>query len=111
MFNFVQISVPVYVRQQMENLAAENAALNSKLAALTKFQGLTVVDNGDGVYEVVKEVPQTGDYTDPIKFEAGMSVKTGLWYYTDDPELPMEAIADGVPAEFGDAQFFDGIPA
>ncbi len=52
-----------------------------------------------------------GDYLHPIAYDEGMAIETGKWYYTDDPELPREAIASGIPASFDDAEFFDIIAA
>lgn len=52
-----------------------------------------------------------GDYLHPIAYEQGAAVEAGKWYYTDDPELPREAIASGIPASFDDAEFFDIIAA
>lgn len=52
-----------------------------------------------------------GDYLHPIAYEQGAAVEAGKWYYTDDPELPREAIASGIPASFDDRDFFDIVSA
>lgn len=52
MFRFEQILVPVYIRQQMENLVAENAELRQQVAeqadALIELAGIyeEAIDNG-----------------------------------------------------------------
>lgn len=83
------------------------ADLNSKLDAIMRYQGLTVRQTADGVYEVIKNTPQSGDYLDPIPWQPGDAVTAGLWYYTEDKELPHEAIQSGVPADFYDHTYFD----
>ncbi len=83
------------------------ADLNSKLDAIMRYQGLTVRQIADGVYEVIKHTPQTGGYLNPIPWQPGDAVTAGLWYYMDDKELPHEAIQSGVPADFYDHTYFD----
>ena len=83
------------------------ADINARLDAVLKYQGLTVRQTADGVYEVIKETPRPGDYLDPIQWQAGDSVTAGLWYYTDDKILPHEAIQSGVPSDFYDHTYFD----
>ncbi len=83
------------------------ADLTAQLNAIMRYQGLTVWRTVAGVYEVIKDIPQSGDYLDPIPWRPGDSVKAGLWYYTDDKALPHEAIADGYPAAFRDSAYFD----
>lgn len=51
--------------------------------------------------------PDLGDYLHPIHYEVGMSVEKGKWYFTDDPELPHEAIENGVSEGFYDRGYFD----
>lgn len=58
--------------------------------------------------EIPKEEEEngpTGTYIDPFRYETGMAVTTGLWY-TDGDNI-WEAIADGVPSGFDDAEYFD----
>lgn len=83
------------------------ADIIAKLDAIMRYQGLNVQQTAPGVYEVIKDIPQTGDYIDPIPWRPGDSVKVGLWYYADDKALPHEAIADGYPANFRDKAYFD----
>lgn len=49
MFNFVQISVPVYIRQMMENLAAENEQLRQQVAeqADALIELAAIIEEGD----------------------------------------------------------------
>lgn len=49
MFNFVQISVPVYIRQMMENLAAENEQLRQQVAeqADALIELVAIIEEGD----------------------------------------------------------------
>lgn len=104
-----------------ENLLAKNgiesdrkpdkvAELTAKLDALMEYQWLTVRMVSKGVYEVVKEEKPDGDYTRPIQIpENGIEVEQGKWYYTDDPELPHEALQDAfvTPDDFNDKTWFD----
>ena len=83
------------------------ADLNARLDAILKYQGLTVRQTADGVYEVIKETPRPGDYLNPIPWQPGDSVTAGLWYYAEDKTLPHEAIRDGVPSGFYDHTYFD----
>ncbi len=83
------------------------ADVNAKLDAIMQYQGLTVRQTAPGVYEVIKDVTQTGDYLDPIPWRPGDAVTAGLWYYAADKSLPHEAIASGYPATFRDAAYFD----
>lgn len=86
---------------------SEMEALAAKLEAVLRFQGLTVRQTAPGVYEVIKDIPQTGDYLDPIPWQPGDSVTSGRWYYAEDKELPHEAIQSGVPESFRDPEYFD----
>jgi len=86
---------------------AEMEALEAKLEAVLRYQGLTVREAAPGVYEVIKDVPQTGGYLDPIAWQPGDAVTAGLWYYTENKELPHEAIQSGVPESFRDPVYFD----
>lgn len=69
-------------------------------------------DSAIGWQEVVDPnyVPShEGTYIDPIIYTEGMSVVTGL-FYTDGEDI-WEAIKDGIPANFSDAEYFDIIAA
>ena len=95
---------PIGVEKELDRIRID---LNAKLDAIMRYQGLTVRQTDAGVYEVIKDIPQTGDYLDPIPWRPGDSVKAGLWYYADDKALPHEATADGYPATFHDPAYFD----
>lgn len=67
-------------------------------------------NEGMFVWEFVKdeETPTENDGTDylkPITYSVGMTVHTGLWY-TDGDDI-WEAIADGIPTDFTDKDYFD----
>lgn len=79
--------------------------INIKVEALMEYLGVQGHWNGK-VFKVDKTVPEIGDYTKPIKWKPGEPVIAGKWYYTDDKDLPHEAIAAGVPLNFNDAKFF-----
>lgn len=83
------------------------ADVNAKLDAILKYRGLTVRQTAPGVYEVIKTTPRPGDYLNPITWQIGDSVTAGLWYCTEDPALPHEAIRDGVPSGFYDRTYFN----
>lgn len=85
------------------------ADLEAQNAALMQYMGVLVKRINSGAFEVVKDMPQTGDYTDPIHWGAGTNIIKGLWYYLDDKELPHEAIASGAPSGFYDTAYFDFI--
>lgn len=76
---------------------------------------LTYKNTGSIVWEYVPDEDykptESGDYIDPIQWASGMSVKNGKWYYEADKDLPHEAIANGVPADFYDTNFFDFVEA
>lgn len=61
----------------------------------------------DGVGKVVEGTQPAGDYLNPIPYTNGMAVEVGKFYYTDDKDLPHEAIMSGVPAGFNDKEYFD----
>lgn len=61
----------------------------------------------DGVGKVVEGTQPAGDYLNPIPYINGMAVEVGKFYYTDDKDLPHEAMRDGVPADFNDKEYFD----
>lgn len=48
---------------------------------------------------------QSGTYIDPITYVIGMTVTNGLWY-TDGNDI-WECIADGMPTDFNDKEYFD----
>lgn len=50
---------------------------------------------------------EDGSYGKPFKYEQGMAVEAGFWYWLDDKLLPHEAIASGTPADFYDREYFD----
>lgn len=98
--------VPNYL-EEPQTFAGKIDKLKAENSALMEYLGVTVRPIGDGVYEVVKEDPGTGDYTNPIKYEQGMSITKYLWYYLDDKDIPHEAIKEGVPFSFYDRNYFD----
>lgn len=61
-------------------------------------QGYALNRIGDGVYEFVKTDTghPLGDYLNPIYWD-GQSVERGLFYYTEDKDLPAEAKLSGIP--------------
>lgn len=61
----------------------------------------------DGVGKVVEGTQPAGDYLNPIPYTNGMTVEVGKFYYTDDKDLPHEAMRNGVPAGFNDKEYFD----
>lgn len=89
------------------------AELEAQVEVLTNYMGVSVVDKGNGVYEVVKKEEETtaGDYLNPIYYVMGMSVDEGNFYYNDEwgRELPREAINTGTPLSFNDKNYFDWI--
>ena len=88
------------LEEQLENqVALTNAIIDS--------MGVSAHDLGGGVFEVIKPNPQTGEYTDPILWHGGDEVVSGYWYYTDDKDLPHEAIKSGIPSGWYDKDFFD----
>lgn len=94
--------------------AEQIAEINAKIDGLITFMGVSVQDNGNGVYKVVKpadEETTAGDYLNPIYYVMGMSVDEGNFYYTDEwgRELPREAIDTGTPLSFNDKRYFDWI--
>lgn len=91
---------------ELELIRAKNAEMTTKLDILMEFMGVHGKWNGD-VFQVVKQNPETGDYTDPIRWAVGDEVTSGLWYYDEDKDLPHEAIANGTPLNFYDKQYFD----
>lgn len=103
-----------YSGDHMENLigvSAKEAALNARIAELERIvEALTYTLNrvNERVTEVIKtedsQMP-AGDYINPIKYVAGMDVEQGKWYYDTDLQLPKEAIKDGVPASYDDAEY------
>lgn len=50
---------------------------------------------------------EDGSYMRPFKYEQGMDVEAGFWYWLGDKQLPHEAIASGTPTDFYDRDFFD----
>ncbi len=82
------------------------AELTAKVDALSEYHGLKGIWNGQA-FEVVKDTPASGDYTDPIKWNPGDAITAGLWYYDDDKDLPHEAIKTGTPGTFYDRVCFD----
>ena len=62
--------------------------------------GYKVNQIGDGVFELIKDETSApvGDYLNPIPFESGMTITTGLWY-TDGSDI-WDASIDGVAEEF-----------
>lgn len=82
--------------------------LKSRLDSLMSYTGLTGHWEGSA-FIVEKAQVATGDYLDPILWSPGDSITTGLWYYTDDKDLPHEAIVSGTPFDFNDRNFFDDI--
>lgn len=79
------------------------AELEGQVKSLFKYQGLTAVETGQGVYAIVKEEKPIGDYTHPIPYEAGMTVEAGKFYTVGDDVW--EALRDGAPEYFGDSYF------
>ena len=92
---------------QLEKLEEQLKRQSALTNAIVEYMGVSVRDLGGGVFEVIKPVPQTGDYTDPILWREGDEVASGCWYYTDDRELPHEAIKPGIPSGWYDKDFFD----
>lgn len=78
--------------------------VEEKLDALMEYMGVKGVWNGN-VFEVVKADMPTGDYTNPIQWVDGMAVTAGLFYWFDDYDYRLEALADGVPASWGAEPF------
>lgn len=119
----------IYMRMQlaeqralfMQNQNAELMAMVQEqakiLSAIGEKIGYDVVlthttEAGSEVYEYEKndEQAESGDYTNPIKWE-GQEVTEGLWYWIDEEDagrdLPHEAISTGCPASFYDKNYFD----
>lgn len=74
--------------------------------------GYELVNTSAGVYEFVKktEPEETGTFLNPILW-VGQAVEIGKWYFTVDKDLPHEAVAQGIPNDFYDRQFFDYVEA
>ncbi len=82
--------------------------IEDKVNALMQYMGLRGRWNGS-VFEVVKSEMGSGDYTNPIRWTPGIFVEVGKWYYTDDKDLPHEALGSGTPVDFNDRAWFDYI--
>lgn len=103
-----QDKAAVVLEAAIAKAESEKDAIRSEYNELISKIGYHFVQNGN-VIEVVKDETQVEndgtDYLKPISFEAGMTVKTGLWY--TDGENIWEAISDGVPVDFNDTDYFD----
>lgn len=95
--------------EELTRVEEGNKSLEERLEALEqKVNEFTYIEGalGDGVIEIVKkEQMSAGDYTNPIKYESGMSVEQGKWYYLNDKDLPREAIKSGKPSGFEDGAY------
>lgn len=86
--------------------------LNAKLDMLIKYQELMLKQIDDKQFEVVKDAPASGDYTDPILFVPPMNVEVGKWYYTEavGKDLPREAMLTSKNVNsFDDKLVFDWV--
>lgn len=83
--------------------------IEEKVEALAEYMGLKLKQIDERQYEVTKAEVESGDYLDPIHFVAPMEVTFGLWYYTDDKELPRECIRNGYAETFDDRLIFDWV--
>lgn len=95
---------------RIRNRKNQPVTMEEKIDALIKYQGLNIKRAEDGTLEVVKDSPSEGDYTNPIRIpNTGTTIIKGYWYYTDDKDLPHEAISDAfvTPEDFYDRKLFD----
>lgn len=83
--------------------------LEAQLQTLMDRYDVEPVPVADGTWEVMKRsdrIPE-GDFTNPIQWFDGMPVTADMFYWYDDYELRKMALADGVPAAWTDAEFFE----
>lgn len=86
------------------------SSIEAKLDMLIKYQELMLKQIDEHQYEVVKEAPSSGDYTNPIHLDSnGLNTVVGKWYYTSDKDLPHEAIVEAFVTneDFDNKSFFD----
>lgn len=110
----------MYYYQQIDDIGKEIAvvSMTNEVNDLAHYRPITK-DYYDAVVEflceqarqteaeeVVKEDMPSGDYLNPIPYTEGLEVTAGLFYYTEDRDLPAEALKSGVASGWN-TEWFD----
>lgn len=98
-----------YFRPNKITVEEKIIQLEEQVNNLTQMQNLLLNQLDEHQYEVIKEGLPSGDYTNPIKWESGMNIESGKWYYFNDIELPYECIKSGNPKDINNVEYFDFI--
>lgn len=112
-----RLKMSVAEQAEFELMNSRIASIAENLEEIAHKSGYVLVHSGtteagSELYEYNKssDENQRGDYTNPIQYVKGDEIEKGKFYWYSDFDIRQEALKDGIPKDFYDAEYFDVIP-
>lgn len=117
-YNFIFEKIPEsdwsddLIKEMFQQQIMDSVVVNSRPAKKNGYELKPVLNGTNISWEFVKidgaaeeDNEASGDYLNPIPYVPGMTVVVGKWY-TDGEDI-WECLANGIPVDFSDRNYFD----